>query len=1048
MFKVKIEGTIIDDLKERLSIANDRKSIIQQRFRDIYNKYIFHEITYEEYIFETEKRYDGRTLEEWIKTYDSYISLIKNKLEKKEKKKKIKRVFIIFGSIFLVIGLISTLFFFGLSLNLFEEEEKGVFVKTSPEDYQKLADEGLIPQEFADQKINEIKEKFNLPEENIEVEETSKEKLTTLQFNAVLGSPVVWNKQVETKDGSAKVLIPKSSQNIKITKINPLTNEEIQINANSRIVTISESEGFFSSLFEGITGNAVLDKEEKEYLEIEINDNSNLYKIVYETPAPTSKEDEYSRGKNVEIISPEDIHYKNVLSFTELSEDLNITKPENVKIYWREQKKYIKADSIQDKNNDGVYDYIEWNAPSLSNQSFQVIIIITKAEHLDQNRTFISDIYQEVIEKDGKWSEPINSEEVVRVTFEIPLKSNNDITIFPRIVSGDPRIEVYSINNLAYKIAEFNNLKDNEYNKIFLTNLTGEEHTFDLVVLGGSVEFDHIIDPTIIYNLTTSTTNKAFYSEQAGRNIWSGTEASAQQYSNMEFEDSNNAYICATGSSTSNREPKWRFNFTINENPASITSLNISWKGWENTSSSEAGTVYVWNRISVALNNIGTVPTSNGWVTQNIPDFNIVNYINPTNKQLVVYIEGSNFDRGECLFTDYVRVIVYTEAVPPEWQINSTNSTFAGSLILHSINWTDNVDLNGYIFSFDNGTGNFVNDTWVSMNGVSNWSNVTKAVNSTIGSIIRWIVYANDSSGNWNMTNTFQYTTTLENGVTSCGTLSTANTVYNLTVDILDNTITNDCIIISAQNITLDCKGYSITSTQNYTGVFSNQSNTTIKNCNVSMGSGSDVEAIGIELTNDANYSTVFNNTIIGQMSTGISFAQNNNGPEFSLIENNTVNINSSLLNRGIYLRNSNNTIIRGNNAINGNSGTGIYLYLSSNNTLISNTATSNSGTGGIYLYLSSNNTLISNTATSNSSRGIYFLSSSNNTLISNTATGNSSVILIWDSSNNTLISNTATSNSGDGISLWQADNNILTNNTATSNSSRGLIFDSSSDNN
>ena len=30
MFKVKIEGTIIDDLKERLSIANNRKSIIQQ----------------------------------------------------------------------------------------------------------------------------------------------------------------------------------------------------------------------------------------------------------------------------------------------------------------------------------------------------------------------------------------------------------------------------------------------------------------------------------------------------------------------------------------------------------------------------------------------------------------------------------------------------------------------------------------------------------------------------------------------------------------------------------------------------------------------------------------------------------------------------------------------------------------------------------------------------------------------------------------------------------------------------------------------------------
>jgi len=37
------------------------------------------------------------------------------------------------------------------------------------------------------------------------------------------------------------------------------------------------------------------------------------------------------------------------------------------------------------------------------------------------------------------------------------------------------------------------------------------------------------------------------------------------------------------------------------------------------------------------------------------------------------------------------------------------------------------------------------------------WSNVTKVINSTTGSTIRWRVYANDSSNNWNTTNTFSF---------------------------------------------------------------------------------------------------------------------------------------------------------------------------------------------------------------------------------------------------------------------------------------------------
>jgi len=45
-----------------------------------------------------------------------------------------------------------------------------------------------------------------------------------------------------------------------------------------------------------------------------------------------------------------------------------------------------------------------------------------------------------------------------------------------------------------------------------------------------------------------------------------------------------------------------------------------------------------------------------------------------------------------------------TENIPPKYSLNSTNSTTVGTAILHSLYWTDNVGLSGYIFQFCNGT--------------------------------------------------------------------------------------------------------------------------------------------------------------------------------------------------------------------------------------------------------------------------------------------------------------------------------------------------------
>ncbi len=76
------------------------------------------------------------------------------------------------------------------------------------------------------------------------------------------------------------------------------------------------------------------------------------------------------------------------------------------------------------------------------------------------------------------------------------------------------------------------------------------------------------------------------------------------------------------------------------------------------------------------------------------------------------------------------------------WQRNSTNST-TGNTTLFSVNWTSGVPVNntgGFIFSFDNGTGTFVNDSY------SYFGELPQNSSEWYGSKGLW--HLNDGSGN------------------------------------------------------------------------------------------------------------------------------------------------------------------------------------------------------------------------------------------------------------------------------------------------------------
>ena len=213
--------------------------------------------------------------------------------------------------------------------------------------------------------------------------------------------------------------------------------------------------------------------------------------IEFLTGPPVTVESEISsKKKRIVVSSPEGLSYRDVLVYTSIREVTS--RKEALRVYWVEEDRYLDFEAF-DTDKNGLLDRVEWIAPHLSEQTFE-IIVITKAEYLDSGRNFIGDIYESVKERDGIWSPQISEGEYVRVWFERNLTSRNDITIYPRVVSGNPKVEVYELNG-EVKIAEFNEINSNDYNKIYLTNLQGEQDVFDLRVVGGVLEFDHIIDP-------------------------------------------------------------------------------------------------------------------------------------------------------------------------------------------------------------------------------------------------------------------------------------------------------------------------------------------------------------------------------------------------------------------------------------------------------------------------------------------------------------------------------------------------------------------------
>ncbi|MFH1642989.1 MAG: LamG-like jellyroll fold domain-containing protein, partial [Nanoarchaeota archaeon] len=316
-------------------------------------------------------------------------------------------------------------------------------------------------------------------------------------------------------------------------------NEKNQITGYA--VSVSETKGILTRLLElilgkEITGFAVKEKKDNpgkslghnKTVEIIIDEEVEDVEVEYYTAAPTATEVLISDNIK-QIIVSSDIHYENITTYTTLSPE---AKSNFIRLYWlvNGTRKPVDFDSF-DNDGNGLIDYIQWITPHLSNQTYELVIEITKAEHLDTNRSFISDIYDYVNEKDGNWSEAINDSEYVRITFESDLTSDRDITLYARSFDNSSSgIDVYEVDGEEL-IVTFENISGEGWYKVYLDSLKGSQNVFDLKI-NGVVEFDYIVDPASAYNISFVDPTPA--NDTTIRNTYVGLNVSIEGASDLE----------------------------------------------------------------------------------------------------------------------------------------------------------------------------------------------------------------------------------------------------------------------------------------------------------------------------------------------------------------------------------------------------------------------------------------------------------------------------------------------------------------------------------
>jgi hypothetical protein len=133
-----------------------------------------------------------------------------------------------------------------------------------------------------------------------------------------------------------------------------------------------------------------------------------------------------------------------------------------------------------------------------------------------------------------------------------------------------------------------------------------------------------------------------------------------------------------------------------------------------------------------------------------------------------------------------------SDSTAPIYASLTTSTTASGASCDFGITVTDETDLSFYIFSTNN-TGSWSNNTAVAFSTNPQTVSVSKTLNSTIGTIVGYQWFFNDTTNNWNSTS-IQSLTTTDSTIPSFSTI-TGNTTYANTAVSYNCTISDNIAV-------------------------------------------------------------------------------------------------------------------------------------------------------------------------------------------------------------------------------------------------------------
>jgi len=708
----------------------------------------------------------------------------------------------------------------------------------------------------------------------------------TLISRVIVNEPVRFIKNIKLEESTSnlEIILPSYAEvyNIKDAEGNLIGDyfigNEKEQDVTGAFVVFKNDKFDLIDLFEeffAVTGLVVYD--ENEEIIVHINEEVQEVFIEYGLPGPISEEifiDKYKK----KIIVSSDIHYENVLAFTEID-----NFPErSIKLYHMDDG--IKIDVTEDElyslnyvdsDGDGLIDRIEWNVPSLSSDEYEVEITILNVQSYPSLH--------------GNWT----------VMFNTVGMADLVVTAFNGTTWTDDEIAGYDLEFIEIRcgdeLVDYTWVNDSVFVSNYSCNETGYEISTPHTIGKHTLRFDFGSQLAYAYNDVT-------YQENADSTWGDDNWLSGFGFGFDKVVDGNWG--------TSGFSLTLAYGFMNYTKPAGTE--NAIWQVKDASATTNLTIIddcFNQEELQLQIVSYGTNSDTN-WTCWDGTSWKVLRSYHGSS---IVYEEGVYWN------------IMISDNAPPEITVDLPEETNYSSLSI-DFNITSNEDLAGCNVSID---GFSTNETMLNESDGLVWNFTNESMD--IG--YYWANFScEDLSGNVNDTEGVFF----EVIDPDCNLVITADKTLTRNISCYADGIT-----FGANDIVLDCDGYMINystlGVQAY-GVNNTDgyNNITIKNCVLEDGDTGGNLHYGIRFINGGLNSTIDNNTIITYDDNAMGIVIGDDSIN-NLVVNNTI-ITYGDNSKCIYLVLSDCSNLNNNTIITSGPSEALFLQGSNYNNITSNT--------------------------------------------------------------------------------------------------------------